>query len=144
MTRDEWKIERQKLIDCAKDVDDAIRDSHRDSGFMSLRSLSFDELIGQYGIDRINQVFAATIRDYDYDGRIRPELKDWARGVEMPPYYDEEQSSRYYVLDKSGAGLTDVAANAFLRVQHEHFPTPVEPEDEPHDFDEEDEDEFEQ
>lgn len=71
---------------CKRDIDEAIRSNydgtHLKGGFE-------DELIKQYGLERVSYIVATTINEHDYDGRYSRENKEWAKTVPMSESEDE-------------------------------------------------------
>ena len=108
------KREHQKLIDCKDDIMNTMSESY--DGFRL--HMNFDELIVKHGYDRINQVFAATIMEYEDDGRINSHLKEWAKRIEVPIQYVENNRMRLFVIHNH-PGLVNIATDKFLRIQRE-------------------------
>ena len=115
MTRDEWKVEREKLIACASAIHTAIKDGY--DGFR-LNTEDFDAIANIHGYDRINQVLAATIREREGDVRIKHNLQIWAQNVPMPEYYEQEKAYCIYTLNSVHSGLIDIAAKNFIDSQN--------------------------
>ena len=71
---DTWRSSFRENIACARAIDAAIRD-----GFdgMHLREGIAEDMVGQYGMDRVAWVLAATLHEKEYDGRFSPTNKAW-------------------------------------------------------------------
>ena len=71
---------------CKRDIDEAIRSNYDG---MSLKSGFEDELIKQYGLERVAYIVATTINEHEDDGRYSRENKEWAKTVPMSESEDE-------------------------------------------------------
>lgn len=71
---DDWRASFRENVTCARAIDAALRD-----GFdgMHLRKGIADEVVGQYGMDRVAWVLAATLHEKEFDGRFSRKNKDW-------------------------------------------------------------------
>jgi len=71
---------------CKRDIDEAIQ---RNYDGMHLNLGFEDELIKQYGMERIAYIVATTINEHEWDGRYARANKDWARTIPMSESEDE-------------------------------------------------------
>ena len=76
-----WRASHQANIACKKAIEESIR-----QGFdgMHLKADCAREVVEEFGFKRVNWVLANTIREKDWDGRFRPDNKEWARGIFIP------------------------------------------------------------
>ena len=87
-------------------IEAAIRDNYRDN---RLDTAAVGQVAEQFGQERILYVLAATVRHFDYDGRISRDNKRWANTI--PAYQngdgmDSDRSVQFVV--SSHPGLTDL------------------------------------
>ena len=66
------------------------------------------EVLAQFSPERVQYVLTSTVQQKDFDGRITPESKEWAKGV---PTCSENVSR--FVVDKCNPGLTDLFIQQF-------------------------------
>lgn len=72
-----WRESFRENISCARAIDAMIRDGYDG---MHLREGIAEDIVGQYGIDRVAWVLAATLHEKEYDGRFSPQNKAWGEG----------------------------------------------------------------
>ena len=70
----DWRDSFRENIACAKAIDAALRDGYDG---MHLKHGIADEIVGQYGMDRVAWVLAATLHEKEHDGRFSQQNKDW-------------------------------------------------------------------
>lgn len=70
----DWRASFRENIACARAIDAALRD-----GFdgMHLRPGIAEDIVGQYGMDRVAWVLAATLHEKEHDGRFSQQNKVW-------------------------------------------------------------------
>lgn len=73
----DWRESFRENIACARAIDATIRDGYDG---MHLREGIAEDIVGQYGIDRVAWVLAATLHEKEYDGRFSPQNKAWGEG----------------------------------------------------------------
>lgn len=61
-----------------------------------------DEIIAEYGMERVQYVLANTVQGKEYDGRFSPMNKEWARGFEIK---ENEGHRNYFVVESHPAVL---------------------------------------
>ena len=78
---DEWRVSHQVNIACAAAIDKAVRENFDG---MHLSSDIAENACREFGIDRVKWVLANTIQHADWDGRYRPDNKNWAKETYIP------------------------------------------------------------
>ena len=81
---EQYRASRVASMDCRSDIEQGISENFKES---ILNTDFLDGLIEKYGIERVSQVCAVTIRESDWDLRYSRENKEWAATV---PIVEEE------------------------------------------------------
>lgn len=94
-------------IACREAIEKAITDNYRNN---CLDAGALDDVLKQFGYERIFFVLAATVRYKDWDGRISRDNKSWAQKIAVFPDIDGGGSDRNlrFVVDRVHPGLTDL------------------------------------
>ena len=107
--RGELKKYRASLhanVSCKEAIEAAIREHYRDN---RLDARAVGQVAEQFGQERMIYVLAATVRHFDYDGRITQDNKRWANTI--PTYQNgdgmESDRSAQFVVG-AHPGLTDL------------------------------------
>ena len=98
---------------CKEAIEAAIRE-HYDGN--SLDSQAAAQVVEAFGLDRTLYVLANTVQQKDWDGRISPGNKAWAKSIPIqknPDAWGEDRNS-HLVVD-SHPGLTDLFVSAFRK-----------------------------
>ena len=79
------------------------------------------EVIDRYGMERVAFVLANTVQEKDWDGRISPENKAWAKEISIPNDSNTWGGKRTheYVCSQAHPGLINLFVNRF-RKEQEH------------------------
>ena len=91
---------------CRKAIENAIIEHYDGS---RLDSSAVDQVVDQFGVERVMFVLANTVRYKEWDLRFSPDNREWAKSVVIYP--DEGyggDARRFYVVDKCHTGLTDL------------------------------------
>ena len=67
-----------------------------------------NDVLEQFGADRVQYVLANTVRHKEWDGRISRDNKAWASTMPMPEGGPQDRHSEYLVVDRCNPGLTDL------------------------------------
>ena len=78
MRREQEKMERGMKSACKSAIEKAI--SEKFDGY-HLSEDAAEEVIREYGAERVSYVLANTIANKEWDGRFSPENKEWAKGI---------------------------------------------------------------
>ena len=103
---DVYRASHQANVACRQAIEAAIREHYRDN---SLGKEGSQQVIEQFGLDRVQYVLANSVRQMDWDGRISPDNKAWAKNI--PVYEDKDHWGNDRNLDfvvASHPGLTDL------------------------------------
>ena len=103
---DAYRASFRANVSCKDAIEAAIRDNYRDN---RLDTAAVGQVAEQFGQERMLYVLAATVRHFDYDGRISRDNKRWANTI--PAYQngdgmDSDRSVQFVV--SSHPGLTDL------------------------------------
>lgn len=103
---DVYRASFRANVSCKDAIEAAIRDNYHDN---RLDTAAVGQVAEQFGQERMLYVLAATVRHFDYDGRISRDNKRWANTI--PAYQngdgmDSDRSVQFVV--SSHPGLTDL------------------------------------
>ena len=103
---DVYRASFRANVSCKDAIEAAIRDNYHDN---RLDAAAVGQVAEQFGQERMLYVLAATVRHFDYDGRISRDNKRWANTI--PAYQngdgmDSDRSEQFVVC--SHPGLTDL------------------------------------
>ena len=103
---DVYRASFRANVSCKDAIEAAIRDNYHDN---RLDAAAVGQVAEQFGQERMLYVLAATVRHFDYDGRISRDNKRWANTI--PAYQngdgmDSDRSVQFVVC--SHPGLTDL------------------------------------
>ena len=112
---DAYRASFRANVSCKDAIEAAIRDNYRDN---RLDTAAVGQVAEQFGQERMLYVLAATVRHFDYDGRISRDNKRWANTI--PAYQngdgmDGDRSVQFVV--SSHPGLTDLFLTQARREQ---------------------------
>ena len=102
-------------VSCKDAIEAAIRDNYHDN---RLDTAAVGQVAEQFGQERMLYVLAATVRHFDYDGRISRDNKRWANTIpvyESKDGMDSDRSVQFVVC--SHPGLTDLFLTGARREQ---------------------------
>ena len=94
-------------VSCKEAIEAAIREHYRDNRLDA--GAAVGQVAEQFGQERMLYVLAATVRHFDYDGRISRDNKRWANTIpvyENKDGMDSDRSVQFVV--SSHPGLTDL------------------------------------
>lgn len=103
-------------ISCKDAIEAAIREHYRDNRLDA--GAAVGQVAEQFGQERMLYVLAATVRHFDYDGRISRDNKRWANTIpvyENKDGMDSDRSVQFVVC--SHPGLTDLFLTGARREQ---------------------------
>lgn len=86
--------------------------------FISLSPEGAKTVVEMYGVDRVKKLLALTAIVKDWDERISPENKAWARTVR--PNDAKEKIDLSLVIDGVNPGLTDIFIRQVKKIEAEH------------------------
>ena len=113
---DVYRASFRANVSCKEAIESAIREHYRDNRLDA--GAAVGQVAEQFGQERMLYVLAATVRHFDYDGRISQDNKRWANTI--PAYQngdgmDSDRSVQFVVC--SHPGLTDLFLTGARREQ---------------------------
>lgn len=112
---DAYRASFRANVSCKDAIEAAIRDNYHDN---RLDTAAVGQVAEQFGQERMLYVLAATVRHFDYDGRISRDNKRWANTI--PVYKNKDgmggDSTTQFVVC-SHPGLTDLFLTGARREQ---------------------------
>lgn len=112
---DVYRASFRANVSCKDAIEAAIRDNYHDN---RLDTAAVGQVAEQFGQERMLYVLAATVRHFDYDGRISRDNKRWANTIpvyENKDGVDSDRSVQFVVC--SHPGLTDLFLTGARREQ---------------------------
>ena len=103
---DAYRASHKANVACKQAIEAEIREHYRDN---SLGREGAQQVIEQFGLERVQYVLANTVRQMDWDGRISNDNKAWAKNI--PVYEDKDHWGNDRNLDvvvASHPGLTNL------------------------------------
>ena len=103
----EYRASLHANVSCKEAIEAAIREHYRDNRLDA--GAAVRQVAEQFGQERMLYVLAATVRHFDYDGRISRDNKRWANTIpvyENKDGMDSDRSVQFVV--SSHPGLTDL------------------------------------
>ena len=104
---DRYHASYQANIACKEAIEQAIADNYRDN---RLNTACVDQVLEQFGYERMLYVLANTVQQKEQDGRISHDNRAWAKTVPVTPALAGPcgERNRYFILDKCNNGLMDL------------------------------------
>ena len=103
---------------CKTAIEAAINDNYSDC---RLDPEGAKKVVENFGLDRVKKILALTCIVKDYDGRISPENKAWAKTVRPNDVKDKIDLS--LVVDGVNPGLTDIFVRQVKKIEDERKPS---------------------
>ena len=103
---DAYRASHKENVACKQAIEAAIREHYRDN---SLGREGAQQVIEQFGLERVQYVLANTVRQMDWDGRISNDNKAWANNIsvyEDKNHWGDDRNLDFVVA--SHPGLTDL------------------------------------
>ena len=113
---DAYRASLHANVSCKEAIEAAIREHYRDNRLDA--GAAVGQVAEQFGQERMLYVLAATVRHFDYDGRISRDNKRWANTIpvyENKDGMDSDRSVQFVVC--SHPGLTDLFLTGARREQ---------------------------
>ena len=113
---DVYRASFRANVSCKEAIEAAIREHYRDNRLDA--GAAVGQVAEQFGQERMLYVLAATVRHFDYDGRISRDNKRWANTIpvyENKDGMDSDRSVQFVVC--SHPGLTDLFLTGARREQ---------------------------
>lgn len=111
---EQYRASNEANMACKKAIEGAIRDHY--SGYCLDGKAAVAEVVNTFGQERTMYILANTVRQKDWDGRISPSNKDWAKSIPIQKNLDAWGEDRNaYLIVNSHPGLTDLFVSAFRK-----------------------------
>ena len=111
-----FRASHRANVECKKAIEAAISDHYSDNRF---DTSCVKNVVDRFGMERVAAVLASTVRDKDWDGRISPENKTWAKEIPVP--HDavvwSSGRSRELICSQAHPGLINLFVNSFRKEQ---------------------------
>lgn len=119
----EYRESFKANIACKAAIEDAIARYYHDN---RLDAACTEEVVSRFGMERTVYVIAATLQDREWDGRISPENKAWAKGIRIPSDQDAwgGNRTREYVVSRPHPGLLNLFATLVRKEQAKERDSP--------------------
>ena len=113
---DVYRASFRANVSCKEAIEAAIREHYRDNRLDA--GAAVRQVAEQFGQERMLYVLAATVRHFDYDGRISRDNKRWANTIpvyENKDGMDSDRSAQFVVSSHPGLILTQARHEQRLR-----------------------------
>ena len=103
-------------VDCKNAIEEAISNHYSDN---RLDGSCVQEVVDRFGAERVSFVLANTIQHKDWDGRISPQNKEWAKAELVPNDFDAwgGKKTLEYSCNQAHPGLINLFVNSFRKEQ---------------------------
>lgn len=103
-----YRESKKANIACKEAIEAAIRDNYHNNCLDS--ESTFAQVGEKFSMGRIAYVLASTVQEKDWDERISPANKAWAKTIPVCPDVDAWGQDRncYFVVDQAHPGLIDL------------------------------------
>ncbi len=103
---DAYWLSDQANFSCKVAIEQAISAHYRDNRLDTASAVQ--EILEEFGAERMNFILANTIQHKDADGRISRNNKAWAKTIPMPEDKESFRRNAYLVVDQVNPGLVDL------------------------------------
>lgn len=104
---DECRASRDANLACAEAIEATINEHYSENRLSSEAALS--TVLERFSSERVQCVLANTIQQKSSDGRISPQVKEWASAIFVP---QDDRTS--FIVDKVNPGLLNLFASEFM------------------------------
>ena len=105
---DAYWMSDQANFSCKAAIEQAISRHYRDDHLNTAAAVQ--EVLEQFGAERMNFILANTIQYKEADGRISRDSKAWAKTIPMPEDRETSRQCTYLIVDQVNTGLVDLFA----------------------------------
>ncbi len=103
---DAYWLSDQANFSCKVSIEQAISAHYRDNRLDTASAVQ--EILEEFGAERMNFILANTIQHKDADGRISRDNKAWAKTIPMPEDSATSQQCADLIVDRVNPGLVDL------------------------------------
>ena len=113
---EEYRASFRANVECKNAIEEAIAKHYSDN---RLDGSCVQEVVDRFGAERVSFVLANTIQHKDWDGRISPENKEWAKAEPVPNDFDawHNKKTLEYSCNQAHPGLINLFVNRFRKEQ---------------------------
>ena len=113
---EEYRASFRANVECKNAIEEAIANHYSDN---RLDGSCVQEVVDRFGAERVSFVLANTIQHKDWDGRISPENKEWAKAEPVPNDFDawHNKKTLEYSCNQAHPGLINLFVNRFRKEQ---------------------------
>ena len=105
---DAYWMSDQANFSCKAAIEQAISRHYGDDHLNTAAAVQ--EVLEQFGAERMSFILANTIRYKEADGRISRDSKAWAKTIPMPEDRETSRQCAYLIVDQVNPGLVDLFA----------------------------------
>ena len=111
---EQYRASMRANVDCKNAIENAIANHYADN---CLDPAGAREVLAKFGVERTSLVLAATVQDKDWDGRISPQNKEWAKTFTISQGTTAWNSKPYqqYVVSRSHPGILNLFVDQVRR-----------------------------
>ena len=105
---DAYRTSMQANMDCKEAIEQTINDYYGNNR-LAVES-AVKSILEKFSSERVAYVLAQTIQQKDHDGRISPDCKEWAKGMDGSP-----DNAAHLIIDSVNPGLVSLFTEEFVR-----------------------------
>ena len=103
-----YRTSMQANMDCKEAIEQTINDYYGNNRLAAESAVK--SILEKFSPERVAYVLAQTIQQKDHDGRISPDCKEWAKGMDGSP-----DNASQLIIDSVNPGLVSLFTEEFVR-----------------------------
>lgn len=103
-----YRTSMQANMDCKEAIEQTINDYYGNNRLAAESAVK--SILDKFSPERVAYVLAQTIQQKDHDGRISPDCKEWAKGMDGSP-----DNAAHLIIDSVNPGLVSLFTEEFVR-----------------------------
>ena len=104
----DYRASMQANIACKETIEQTINDYYGNNRLAAESAVK--SILEKFSPERVSYVLANTIRQKEHDGRISPDCKEWAKGMDVCPDH-----AAHLIIDSVNPGLVSLFTEEFVR-----------------------------
>lgn len=104
----DYRASMQANIACKETIEQIINDYYGNNRLAAESAVK--STLEKFSPERVSYVLANTIRQKEHDGRISPDCKEWAKGMDVCPDH-----AAHLIIDSVNPGLVSLFTEEFVR-----------------------------
>ena len=104
----DYRTSMQANMDCKEAIEQTINDYYGNNRLAAESAVK--SILEKFSPERVAYVLAQTIQQKDHDGRISPDCKEWAKGMDGSPDHATQ-----LIIDSVNPGLVSLFTEEFVR-----------------------------